>query len=81
MNIAQQIIEKVGGVAKVARICGCTPSWVYKWTYPKNRNGRDGIVPHADAEKLLAAAQRGECDLTAADFFSHTQDGFSHSQS
>lgn len=70
MNIAQDVIEKVGGVAKVAKICGRTPSWVYKWTYPKNRNGRGGVVPHEDAEALLAAARRGEIDLTPEDFFS-----------
>ena len=70
MNIAQQIIEKLGGVAKTATICGCTHSWVYKWTYPKERGGRGGRVPHDDAEKILAAARRGECpDILPEDFF------------
>lgn len=70
MNIAEQIIEKVGGVAKVATICGRTHSWVYKWTYPKEKGGRDGRVPYEDAERLLAASRRGECPrLKPADFF------------
>lgn len=74
MNIAEQVIKKVGGVAKTATICGRTHSWVYKWTYPKDRSGRGGIVPHEDAVRLLQAARRGECDLSPADFFP-TDDG------
>ena len=69
MNIAEQVIEKCGGVANVATICGRTKSWVYKWTYPKDRNGRGGYVPHEDAVKLLAAAKEGLVPLTAEDFF------------
>lgn len=70
MNIAENIIEKVGGAAKVATICGCTQSWVYKWTYPKSKGGRGGIVPFAEAQKLLEASKRGECAaLVPSDFF------------
>ena len=69
MNPAQHVINKCGGVARVAALTGRTHSWVYRWTYPKDRNGRGGYVPHEDAEALLAAAQRGEVDLTPADFF------------
>lgn len=74
MNIAQHVISKVGGVSKVAAICGRTTSWVYKWTYPKERSGRGGVVPHEDAEALLAAARRGEIELSPADFFIHCSD-------
>lgn len=70
MNIAQQVIEKAGGPARVASICGRTLSWVHRWTYPKSRGGRDGVVPHEDAERLLAAARRGEVNLSPEDFFS-----------
>lgn len=72
---AQTIIDKVGGVARVAAICGRNASWVYKWTYPKGSGsgGRGGFVPHEDAERLLAAARRGEVDLTPADFFWNTE--------
>ncbi len=72
MNIASNIIEKCGGHARTAELCGRTKSWVYKWTYPKDRSGRGGIVPHEDAEKLLLAAKRGLVDLTPADFFAAT---------
>ena len=69
MEPAKSIIKRCGGVAKVAKICGRTQSWVYKWTYPRERNGRDGVVPHEDAIKLLAAAERGEIDVVPRDFF------------
>lgn len=68
-NIAQNIIEKCGGIRATAAICGRTENWVRKWTYPKNRNGRGGVVPHEDAVRLLAAASDGRVDLTPSDFF------------
>lgn len=72
-NIARSIIEKCGGVAATAKLCGCTESWVRKWTYSKGQSGgRGGIVPHDDAEKLLLAAKNGLVDLTPADFFAVT---------
>ena len=67
--VAARVIEKCGGVAATANIIGRTKSWVYKWTYPKERAGRGGIVPHDDAEKLLSEAPRRGIDLTPADFF------------
>lgn len=74
MNIAEQIIEKLGGVAATATICGRTHSWVYKWTYPKERGGRGGLVPHEDAERILAASARGECPrVEPSDFFRHPE--------
>lgn len=69
MNIAARVIEKCGGIKATAELCQRSPNWVRKWTYPKNRNGRGGVVPHDDAQRLLAAALRGEVDLTPADFF------------
>ena len=67
--IASRVIAKCGGVKAVAEICGCSISWVHKWTYPKSKSGRGGIVPHDDAEKLLAASKEREFQLTAQDFF------------
>jgi hypothetical protein len=66
---AARVIEKCGGVAATARLVGRSKSWVYKWTYPKSRNGRGGVVPHEDAERLLGAAMKGVVPLTPADFF------------
>lgn len=73
MNRAEEIIKKCGGVKKTAEICGRTETWVRKWTYPKSRSGRGGLVPHEDAEKILEAASRGEVDVTADDFFEATK--------
>lgn len=67
--VAATVIEKCGGVDRVAEICGRNRSWVHKWKYPKSKGGRNGFVPHEDAEKLLAAAGRGEIDLDPSDFF------------
>lgn len=69
MNIAQQVIEKCGGVSKTAKIVGKSESWVSRWTYPKNRGGTNGRVPQGAQIKLLEAASRGEVDLEASDFF------------
>lgn len=74
-NIASTIIEKCGGVARTAKLCGKNESWVRKWTYPKGKSGgRGGVIPHEDCEKLLMAAKRGEVALTPADFFATTLD-------
>ena len=53
----------------MAKLTNSTRSWVYKWTYPKDRGGRGGYVPHEDAETILEAAKRGEVDVDPADFF------------
>jgi hypothetical protein len=66
---AARVIAKCGGVASTAKMLGRSKSWVYKWTYPKDRNGRGGIVPHEDAQALLEAAPRMGIDLSPADFF------------
>lgn len=69
-SIAANVIAKCGGVRKTAALLGRDPSWVYKWTYPKGKSaGRGGLVPDEDAQALMAAARRGEVDLTPADFF------------
>jgi len=53
---AAHVLEKCGGVARVAEICGRHRSWVHRWTYPRRRGGTGGAVPHEDAVKLLKAA-------------------------
>ncbi len=67
--VAEMVIAKCGGVKRVAEICGRSESAVYKWTYPKDRAGRGGVVPHEDAEKLLKAAKKGIVPVTPEDFF------------
>lgn len=69
MNIAEQVIEKCGGVANTARLVGRSESWVYRWTYPKDKGGTNGRIPQEAQLKLLEAAQRGECEVAPTDFF------------
>lgn len=69
MSIAEQVIEKCGGVANTARIVGRSQSWVYRWTYPKDKGGTGGRVPQSAQLKLLEAAGRGEINIQPVDFF------------
>lgn len=69
INVAEKVIAKCGGAIKTAALCGCTVSWVHKWTYPKERNGRGGRIPDDAKDALLAAAARGEVDIKPEDFF------------
>ena len=68
-NPAQVVIDKCGGHAVVAEITGRALSAVYKWTYPRERQGSNGLIPAEAQAMLMAAAQRGEVDLEPSDFF------------
>lgn len=69
MNPAQAIIDKFGGVPKVAKICGVDDSRVYRWTYPKKRGGTGGTVPQKHIQPLILAARARDISLKLADFF------------
>lgn len=69
MSAAESIIKKCGGVSKTAKLAGTSENWVYRWTYPKDKGGTGGEVPAPAQRNLIAAAARGECDVTPADFF------------
>jgi hypothetical protein len=69
MTIAKRIIEKCGGVAKTAALIGQSESWVYRWTYPKDKGGTGGLVPRSAQEALLAASKDGKVQIAPADFF------------
>lgn len=69
MNIAQRVIDKCGGPAKVAEMVGVHQSRVYRWTYPKDRGGTGGTIPSKHQEKLLNRARRRGINLSPADFF------------
>ncbi len=67
--IAARVIEKVGGVPLVAKICGRSESTVYKWKWSKASGGTGGLVPTECAQMLMSAAGRGEVELSPEDFF------------
>lgn len=68
-TIAERVIEKCGGVARTAALIGRSESWVYRWTYPKERGGTGGMVPRSAQESLIRLSQKGEVEITPLDFF------------
>jgi hypothetical protein len=68
MDPAKSILDRLG-VENVARITGKHISRVYRWTYPAGaREGTGGVIPHADAIKLLNYAREEGIPLSEADF-------------
>lgn len=68
-NIAQSIVEKCGGHQAVAEMTGASVSRVFRWTYPKDRGGTDGIIPARHQRTLLNEATKRGIDLRPEDFF------------
>jgi len=66
---AKGVVSKMGGARACAEVTGKHISRVYGWMYPKSRGGAGGVIPSADAAKLLAAAKARRIDLTPDDFF------------
>lgn len=71
MTIADRIIKKCGGVARTAELVGRSESWVYRWTYSREKGGTGGNVPRSAQEALLEASRRGAVNIEPADFFDH----------
>lgn len=68
MDPAKTILDLIG-YEKAAELTGKHISRVYRWTYPSGtREGTGGIIPHADAIKLLAHARAEGLALDEADF-------------
>jgi hypothetical protein len=68
LNPAKSVIDKVGGYAAAARITGKHVTGIYRWTYPTSRGGTGGLVPPADAIKLLDHARAAGIALEPGDF-------------
>ena len=69
MNAAENVISKCGGIKKVREWLGVNLSTVYRFTYPRERSGTDGIIPAHHQVVLLRKAQEHGIDLGPADFF------------
>lgn len=67
LNPASTIIGKVG-VQTVANITGAHVSRIYRWMYPKEKGGTDGVIPLKHIPALLAAAKAKGIALSADDF-------------
>lgn len=66
---AASIIDRLGGIQKVASAIGLSPTCVMRWRYPKAKGGSDGFVPSRRQQALLDAARIMGVDLTPSDFF------------
>ena len=67
--IAKHVISKCGGAREVNRITGRALVTIYKWCMSKPQGGTGGLIPSDVQQQLMAAARRGEVDLTPDDFF------------
>jgi hypothetical protein len=68
-NPASNIIEKCGGHQAVADMLQVDVSRVYRWTYPRDRGGSDGVIPAKHQMRLLAEAGSRGITLSPNDFF------------
>lgn len=67
-NQASRIVSKFGGVRRLAVAIGYEPTRVYRWTYPRERGGTDGLVPAASVPIVQTAALAHGVVLTEADW-------------
>lgn len=68
MDPAKTILDLIG-FEKAAEVTGKSISRVYRWTYPSGtREGTGGVIPHADAIKLLDYCRAGNIPLVESDF-------------
>lgn len=65
---AQKIIEKFGGVNRLAAALDTDVSAIYKWNYPKIKGGTDGLVPSSKIKDVLTAADALGIWLDSTDF-------------
>lgn len=65
---AASVIEKFGGVRKLARLLSLDPACVSKWqTHAKNGQGAHGLIPAKYHWTLIAMARDRSIPLTADD--------------
>lgn len=67
---AQKVIDKFGGVTRLAKAIGVGPSTIYKWTYPAEgpTKGTDGVIPRKHIAKIRDAADILGVELTEDDW-------------
>lgn len=67
MDVATRVIEKFGGARALAKVLGCDPSRVYRWTYSSKRGGTGGLIPQRQHKKLLKVAKKLGINLRYSD--------------
>lgn len=64
---AEKIIERFGGETRIANALNCDVATIYRWTYPKDKGGTDGLIPSSAMAAVLNAADVLGIDITADD--------------
>lgn len=67
MDPAKTILDRIG-FEKAADVTGKSISRVYRWAKPQSHGGTGGVIPHADAIKLLDYCRAENIAVTEADF-------------
>ena len=83
LNDANSIISQFGGVKKLAKAINKDPATIYRWTYPKSKNGTGGLIPSSALNKVIDAAKRLNIQLKQNEHPTETHSlerGLAHSQ-
>lgn len=67
LDPAAEVIRRLGGFTKVARVVGRHVTQVYRWTQPAPK-GTGGTIPQKHHVALLDHARSIDVPLTAAEF-------------
>lgn len=57
LNNANFIIQQFGGVKQLAKAINKDPATIYRWTYPKDKQGTGGRVPSSALNSIIDAAK------------------------
>lgn len=68
-TMAERVIRKLGGPARVAELLGTSRQAIYKWTYPRQRGGTGGYIPARRQLELMVVCKMQGIVLTKNDFF------------
>jgi hypothetical protein len=74
-QIAQRVINKLGGTRAVSLMLGISTQAIYKWMRPFHENGTGGFIPHRRQIELMVAARQRGIILTPEDFFPKGSNG------
>lgn len=65
---AASLINRLGGLTKVAEVCDVNISTVQRWRMPREKGGTGGFIPHWYVHRLLEAASERGLPLNPVDF-------------
>lgn len=69
---ADRLIDKFGGARALTRALqeagfDINPTSVYRWTYPRDKGGTGGVIPHHSLQQIIVAARNDGIFLTTED--------------